>query len=132
MKTKIANPKKELLLGAGLNILHQESQEWLDTVAFWKHEIIFFSELLTEKETKESDYGRILKNLDKIHENLFDYLTHDIINHEKFLSRLVKGESGISDENYREQHRKLNEQMELFGQNFKDFKMMVFGYIKKL
>ena len=132
MKTTQANPKKDLLLGAGLHVLHQESQEWLDTIAFWKDEINFFSELLVKKEIKESDYGRILKNLDKIHENLFDYLTQDIVKHEKFLSRLIKGESGISDENYREQHKKLHEQMDLFSQNFKDFKMMVFGYAKKL
>lgn len=132
MKTKTPNPKKNLLLGAGLNVLHQENKEWLGTISFWKDEIIFFSELLAKKEIKESAYGSILKNLDKMHEHLFNYFTEAIINHEKFLSRLVQGKSGISDENYREQHRKLNEQMELFGQNFKDFKMMVFGYVKKL
>ncbi len=33
--TKI-NPKTELLLGAGLDVLHFESREWLDSIAFWK------------------------------------------------------------------------------------------------
>ncbi len=132
MNTKIANLKTELLLGASLEVLHQESREWLETIAFWKDETKFFADLLTKKEIKESEYGKMLKNLDKIHENLFDYLTDDIVNHEKNLARLEKGEKGLSDGNYREQHRKLNERMAIFAQDFKDFKRMVFGYVKKL
>ncbi|SDE43898.1 hypothetical protein SAMN05421636_10569 [Pricia antarctica] len=132
MKAKTANPKTELLLGAALDVLHQESREWKDTIDFWKDETKFFADLLSKKEATESEYGKMLKNLDKIHENLFDYLTEDIIAHEKFLSRLVKGEKGLSDGNYREQHRKLGERMALFAQDFKDFKRMVFGYAKKL
>lgn len=132
MKAKIANPKTELLLGAGLNVLHQESREWQETIAFWKDETKFFADLLTKKEIKESEYGKMLKNLDKIHEGLFDYLADDIIDHEKTLSRLIKGEKGLSDGSYREQHRKLNERMDKFTQDFKDFKRMVFGYAKKL
>jgi hypothetical protein len=72
MNTTSANPKTELLLGAGLNVLHQESHEWQETLAFWKDEIRFFANLLNKKDIKESEYGKMLKNLDKIHENLFD------------------------------------------------------------
>ncbi|WP_273565721.1 hypothetical protein [Maribacter halichondriae] len=132
MNSKISNPKKELLLGAGLDVLHQESSEWQETISFWKDETKFFADLLSKKEAAASEYGKMLKNLDKIHENLFDYLSDDIIDHEKFLSRLVKGEKGLSDGDYREQHRKLNEKMEVFGRDFKEFKKMVFGYAKKL
>lgn len=131
MNTAISNPKKELVLGAGLNVLHQESREWQETIAFWKDETKFFEELLAKKKATTSEYGKMLGNLDKIHQNLFDYLYDDIIAHEKYLSRLVKGEKGLSDSNYRENHRKLNERMELFAQDFKDFKRMVFGYAKK-
>ena len=77
MKTKIANPKKELLIGAGLDVLHQESREWQETIAFWKDETKFFADLLAKKESKESEYGKMLKNIDKIHANLFDYLAND-------------------------------------------------------
>jgi hypothetical protein len=132
MSTTTSNPKTELLLGAGLNVLHQESQEWLDTIAFWKDETRFFADLLNKKEIKESEYGKILKNLDKVHETLFDYLADDIVAHEKLLARLQKGEKGISDAKYRDQHRKLNERMKIFTTDFKEFKKMVFGYAKKL
>lgn len=130
-KTKTENPKIELLLGAGLNVLHQESREWLSTVAFWKDETRFFADLLNTKEVKDSAYGNMLKNLDTIHENLFDYLADDIIAHEKLLARLEKGEKGLADGIYRDQHRKLYERMETFTKSFKEFKKMVFGYAKK-
>lgn len=130
MKTTTSSPKRELLLGAGLDVLHQESREWSETVAFWKDEAKFFAHLLDKKEPKESEYGEMLKYLDKIHENLFDYLADDIIDHEKLLSRLEKGEKGLSDGDYREEHRKLNEGMVLFDNDFKEFKKMVFGYVK--
>ena len=74
----------------------------------------------------------MLQNLDKIHENLFDYLADDIIDHEQLLSRLVKGEKGLSDGQYREKHRTLKQRMDLFTKDFKEFKKMVFGYAKKL
>lgn len=132
MKTKTSNPKTELVLGAGLNVLHQESREWQDTVGFWKDETRFFADLLNKKETKETEHGKMLKNLDTIHEKLFDYLADDIIAHEKLLARLEKGEKGISDADYREQHRKLNERMQNFTKDFKEFKKIVFEYVKKL
>ena len=49
MNTTTLNPKKELLLGAGLDVLHQESHEWLDTIDFWKDETRFFANLLQKR-----------------------------------------------------------------------------------
>ena len=131
METKIKNPKTELLLGAGLDVLHQESREWLENIAFWKDEANFFADLLSAKEAGISQYGKVLTNLDKIHENLFDYLSEDIAAHERDLSDLLAGEKDGSDSEYRAAHRKLKERMELFTEDFKDFKRMVFGYAKK-
>lgn len=133
MKSKTINPKTALLiLGAGLDVLHQESREWLETISFWKDETKFFANLLETKEAKASEYAEMLKNLDKIHENLFDYLEEDIKLHERFLSNLQKGQKGLSDWDYREKHRNLGERMDLFTRDFREFKKMVFGYAKKL
>lgn len=132
MKTITSNPKTKLLLGAGLDVLHQESREWLETIAFWKDETKFFADLLQQKEAKESEYGKLLQNLDKIHENLFDYLADDIMGHEQLLSRLHKGEKGLSDGDYREKHRRLGQRIAVFTNDFREFKKMVFGYAKKL
>lgn len=132
MKTTTSNPKTDYLLGAGLDVLHQESKEWQDTVALWKDETKFFANLLHKKESKASEYGKMLQNLDKIHQNLYDYLADDIIEHERLLSRLEKGEKGLSDGDYREKHRALKKRMDLFTQDFKELKKMIFGYAKKL
>jgi hypothetical protein len=132
MNTKESNPKRDLLLGAGLDVLHQESREWLETIGLWKDETKFFANLLDKKVAKDSEYGNMLKYLDKTHASLFDYLVDDIIAHEKLLSRLHKGEKGLADADYRDEHRRLYESMVLFENDFKEFKKMVFGYAKKL
>lgn len=129
---KKSNPKTKLILGAGLDVLHQESREWLETIAFWKDETKFFANLLHRKEANTSAYGQMLVNLDKIHNDLFDYLAIEITEHEQLLSRLIKGEKGLSDWDYREKHGSLNESMNLFKDDFRELKKMVFGYAKKL
>jgi hypothetical protein len=135
MKTTNANPKPDVLLGTGLNDLHIESQEWLETIAFWKDEIRFFTRLLQEKETKErakSELGRILKSLDKIHSEIFDYMSEDIIKHESLLARLQKGEKGLADIDYRNKHDKVKSTMAKFEGEFRDFKKLVFDYAREL
>lgn len=135
MKTKTLNLKTELLLGAGLNVLHFESQEWLETLAFWKDEVRFFEDLLKKKESKyesKQEYSEMLKNLDKIHTDLFDDLEDDIIDHEKLLARIEKGEKGLSDADYRDKHRKIKKRMETFTSDFHSFKKIVFDYVKNL
>lgn len=135
MNTKIANPKTALLLGAGLNVLHFESREWRDTIAFWKDEVRFFDDLLKKKEASEKKnptYEKMLKNLDKIHTDLFEDLEDSIIEHEKLLSRVQQKEKGISDNDYREKHRHIFLRMDTFTNDFKTFKSIVFEYIKGL
>ena len=123
-----------MLLGTGLNALHIESQEWLETIAFWKDEIRFFANLLQKKETKEnrtSELGRILKSLDKIHMEIFDYMSEDILRHESLLARLQKGEKGLADIDYRNQHDKVKSTMAKFEGEFRGFKRLVFEYAKE-
>ena len=132
MTAKISDSKKALMLAEALDALHQESRVWLNTIAFWQDEAKFFTDLLDKEQIKASEYGQMLQYLEKIHETLFDYLVEDIVAHEKQLSRLVSGDKEVSDRDYREKHITLKEQMELFTNDFREFKKMVFGYAKKL
>jgi hypothetical protein len=52
--------------------------------------------------------------------------------HDQLLSRLIKGEKGLSDGDYRERHLELGEKIAIFENDFREFKKMVFGYAKKL
>ena len=135
MKTTTSNPKMQFLLGAGLDILHFESREWLDTIAFWKNEVRFFETLLKKKEASENnnpEYEKMLKNLDKIHTDLFEDIEDSIVQHEKLLSKIEQGEKGVSDTIYREKHHDIFLRMETFTREFKTFKGIVFEYAKGL
>ncbi len=129
------NPNTELLLEASLDSLHGESREWLETVAFWKDETRFFKDLLENKKKSFgnlSEYGKILEDLNQLHEGLYDYLVDDISEHEIFLGKVLKTEKGIADAEYREKHQKLKSRMNIFERDFRAFKRMVFGYVKAL
>ncbi|MBC8768635.1 hypothetical protein H4O18_11585 [Arenibacter sp. BSSL-BM3] len=132
MAAKSSGSKKSIILGEALDALHHESREWLNIVAFWKDESKFFTDLLDREQINASEYGQMLQYLDKIHETLFDYLAEDIVAHEKQLAHLLSAEKGVSDQDYREKHATLREQMGLFANDFREFKKMVFGYAKKL
>ncbi|TYC10562.1 hypothetical protein ES677_11515 [Bizionia gelidisalsuginis] len=135
MNTAISNPKAALLLGAGLDVLHFESREWLDTIDFYKDEVRFFDDLLKKKETSKNnnpEYEKMLKNLDEIHSDLFNDLEDSIIKHEQFLSRLMQNEKGLSDSDYREKHGQISKRVATFTNDFKTFKRIVFGYAKDL
>ena len=124
METKKLVSRTDYLLSGGLEELHQESKEWLETIAFLKDETRFFEKLLAGRVVEtypDNAYSQIL----------FEYLSEEIIRHEKLLSRINKREPGIADYNYREQHRKLKGKIELFLKDFREFKKMVFGYAKK-
>jgi len=135
MKTKTINPKSQFLLGAGLDVLHFESKEWMDTIAFWQDEVKFFDNLLNRQDPLDRDkrtYGDMLKKLDKIHKALFEDIKDDVFEHENYLSRLEKGERGISDSEYRDKHLQLKGRMETFTNDFKEFKQIVFEHVKNL
>src|SRR5690554_4073780 len=131
MNTQISNPKAKFLLGAGLDVLHFESREWLDTIDFWKDEIRFFNDLLKKKESSEKNdpkHQNMLKNLDTIYTDLFEDLEDSIVEHEQLLSRIELAEKGLSDADYREKHRQISLRMNTFAKDFKAFKRIVFDY----
>ncbi|MDB9720465.1 hypothetical protein OAA67_01180 [Winogradskyella sp.] len=135
MKTLILNPKEQFLLGAGLDVLHFESKEWLNTTAFWKDEVNFFGDLLKRKESSKKnnpDIAKMLKDLGKIHKDLFEDLEDSIREHERLLSRIERNEKGLSDHDYREKHKRINNRIAVFESDFKSFKKIVFDYVKPL
>jgi hypothetical protein len=135
MNTEILNPKKRLLLESSLIVLHFETQEWLETIAFWKDETKFFMNLLNKKlipDNDEKNISKVLENLDSLYSDLIKNLEIDIILHEKTLSELEKGEKGISDKDYRIKHLQLMTRMDTFKNDFNKFKKTIFEFSKDL
>lgn len=98
-------------------------------------EITFFNVVLKKKSTAEksdSDYQKILKNIDTIYNDLFQDLEQSIVAHEKLLSKIEKGDKGLSDNDYREKHQQILLRMNTFTKDFITFKKMLFDYEKGL
>jgi hypothetical protein len=135
METIKLNPKSEFLLGARLHVLHFESLEWLETIAFWKDELRFFENLLRRKEIKNKNketYLKMLKELDKIHIDLFGGMEDSIMKHERLLTRIESGVKGLADTYFREEHRQFKRRMDVFTSDYRSFKKLVFDYVKNL
>ena len=129
------NLKNAFLLGASLNILHQESKEWLDTVKFWKDETKFFEDLLHKKQPSDNDkvlHAQLILSLKNVSLDLLNELEDDIKGHEKLLSSLMKEGKGVSDWTYRESHSQLKQRIEKVNQDFKSFKKLIFTFVKSL
>jgi hypothetical protein len=132
---KTTNLKNAFLLGASLEILHQESKEWLDTVEFWKDETKFFEDLLHKKQPSDSDkalHAQLILSLKNVSLDLLIELEDDIKDHEKQLARLMEEGKGISDWAYRESHNQLKKRIEKVNQDFTAFKKLIFTYVKSL
>ncbi|WMI69529.1 hypothetical protein [Mangrovimonas sp. YM274] len=135
METTHANPKTELLLGAALNVLHFESKEWLENLAFWKDETRFFEDLLSKKTPsteQQKDHAKMLKELDQIHKDLFEDFQQVIMKHERLLSKIENGEQPMSDSSFREEHKSIKDRITTFESNFRSFKKIVFSFVKSL
>jgi hypothetical protein len=133
MNTKNLPATSNYLLPESLEGLHRESTEWLQTVAFWQDETRFFASLLENFPTpgpKGMDVPEMLRNLDRLHQMLFEYLVDEIREHEHLLSRIEKGTQGLADAKYRDAHWSLKEQMAKFTRDFRIFKSTVFEYAK--
>lgn len=131
MYTAIANPKTNYLLGASLDVLHQESKEWLDNIEFWLDEMKFFDKLLKNKPAGDDHRDTIkdmLEHVEGIHLDFFSQLQHDVRQHERLLAMVEKNVPGASDEEYRQTHSRLKSRMEHLDSDFKAYKKVVFKF----
>ncbi|MFM1878113.1 MAG: hypothetical protein RLZZ241_979 [Bacteroidota bacterium] len=133
MKIKKLTSSTAYLLPEGLEDLHAQSLNWLETIAFWKDETRFFANLVKNKNGKKDSDGLadLLQNLEHLHQMLFDYLSEEIRAHERMLSDIIKAVQGNSDANYREVHRHLSTRMTAFEADFRNLKKTIFERAKK-
>lgn len=134
-------PKSSYLLEAGIEILHEESMEWLSEITFWHEEGSFLFTLFVKNLKKQSPASPDLKEeLLSIERELLhlrrsggelDSLKHKVEQHERFLALVLENEIG-SERNYRDEHRELANEFHMFEKIFKDLKKKIFGFVKKL
>lgn len=133
----LTSPKKIYLLEAGLEILHEQSIDWMNEIAFWRDETAFLYSLLVTK-TLKSDPADTNDQLKKTENQLID-ITGDELNelekkvkeHEKILSYLVQCQDNEQG-NYRETHQNLMQLMDSFHARIKELKKDIFKIVENL
>jgi hypothetical protein len=132
----LTSPKTVYLLEAGLEVLHEESLEWLNEITFWRDETAFFYSLIVTRipetlaETKK-ELEKIEKELISISTDELNELENKVTEHEKLLRYLVDcREEDQSD--YRQKHLELSQKIHLLEKRLKTLKKNIFGLIVKM
>lgn len=129
--------KSMLLLNAGLEVLHEQSREWLSEIAFWRDEAAFFYSLMVKKTldfvpaNAEQNISHIEKELISITSEDLNELQKSVERHESFLNDLLE-HVNKDPKNYREEHSKLTAMFAAFEQRFKKLKKEVFAFVENI
>ncbi len=133
----LTSPKSQYLLEAGLDVLHAQSNEWLNEIAFWRDEAAFFYTLMVKKTLKyvpvnaKNSIEKIEKELISITGGELDELQKNVEQHEIFLSALLKSKR-LNEESYREKHGQLAFEFHEFEKRFKSLKKEVFNLVEQI
>jgi hypothetical protein len=133
----ITSPKSTYLLEAGLEVLHEQSTEWLNEIAFWRDEAAFFYSLVVTKTKKsvpenlKEEFSKVEKELISVTADELDKLEESVTEHEKFLRYLVDCQEKDQTD-YRNKHKMLALSFEQFEKRFKSLKKNVFSLVEKI
>ena len=133
----LTGPKATYLLEADLTVLHEESQEWLNDISFWRDEIAFFYTLMIKKVDK--DYGAENKNeLAHIQDEIlslsgkeFSNMETSIKQHENYLSSLLENNLLKDERGFRDSHRAISSQVHAFEIRIRKLKKHIFALVEK-
>lgn len=133
----LSTPKTAYLLEAGLEVLHAQSNEWLNEIAFWKDESAFLYSLIVKKTLKsvpvnsKNSIEKIEKDLISITSGELDQLQKEVEHHEVFLNDLLES-TYLPEANYRKEHEKLMIKFQQFEKRFKGLKSEVFKLVEQI
>ncbi|MGZ4034180.1 MAG: hypothetical protein ACXVPU_08330 [Bacteroidia bacterium] len=131
----LLSPKSAYLLDASLEVLHEQSTDWLNEIAFWRDESAFFYSLIVKKTLKsvplsaKSQIQKIEKELLAITGGELDKLQHEVEVHEKYLNLLMESEH-YDKEIYRTKHHELSLKFSQFEKRFKSLKKDIFSLVE--
>lgn len=128
----LLSPKSTYLLDASVEVLHEQSIEWLNEIAFWRDESAFLYSLFANKTLKfvpvnsKKDIEKIEKELLAMTCEDLDKLQHEVEDHEKFLDLLLKNDH-LDKETYKRKHHALTLTFSEFEKRFKFLKKEIFA-----
>lgn len=131
----LTTPTSAYLLQGSLDVLHFESREWQDEVAFMLDEVMFLHKLhrqFMEKIMPEEQRNHSAKLQEKL--RLFStevQKAQEVINeHERYLAEIIQNKTHTSDEAYREKHKAVKLQIEDQSKEFKQLKKEMFQWVE--
>ena len=133
MEHLLALGKHTFLLEAPIEILHEESLEWLEEIEFWKDEITFFFRLMLTKNTQKPKTKMALdieSQLIYLSSEKLDDLKLSVQSHERFLSEMIKTVKWLDESVYRSKHRNLSKKFQLFEIEMKKLKTKIFQLVE--
>jgi hypothetical protein len=131
----LTSAKTTYLLEAGLDILHEQSNDWLNEIAFYREEIAFYYTIIIKKTHasvpvhSEDVLNMIEKQLDTLSGGTLDKLEGEVQMHERALYMFLQNKVGTERE-YRDAHKKLAHDFDGFENNIKGVKRDIFSLIK--
>jgi hypothetical protein len=132
---QISHSQKNYLIEAPLEVLHEQSMEWLEEIEFWKDEIAFFYKLLgleakTNPASLKSENAKIVETqIIHISAQELDELKTETESHEKFLSRIMD-DPKLNDQLYKNRHRIIFEKYTSLERRIKELKQKLFQLVK--
>jgi hypothetical protein len=133
----LSSPKTTYLLEADIEVLHEESQEWLNEIRFWRDELAFFYTLMIKKsglnivrESKD-EVVHLLDEILHLSGKEFGELETAIKQHENYLASLMETNSLSNDRDFREKHKNIFFLVDSFDKRMKKLKSGIFLLVKK-
>lgn len=134
----LTSPKTTYLLDADIEVLHEQSNEWLNEIAFWYDELSFLHSLVIKKTLKsvplnsKNSIEKIENELIRLTGGDLDRLKLTIETHEKLLVDILEKKKNTNEEIYRGKHRQLTNEFHQFENRFKLLKKDVFDLVKMI
>lgn len=132
----LTSTKTNYLLDAGIEILHEQSNEWLSEIAFWYDEVAFLYSLVVKKTLKSVPVSaravieKTESELNRLTGGELDNMKIAVEQHEKYLATIMERSDYSGEENYREKHRQLTAEMEKLERRFRSLKRDVFSLVE--
>ena len=133
---QLISAKGTYLLEAPLEILHEQSLEWLQEIEFWKDEAAFFYALILRKSKeatpllKTKQAKDVEKHLIYVSSEKLDDLKMEVESHEKFLARIMENVK-LDERLYRTRHKGISKQFQNFEVEFREMKKKIFQFVEK-
>ena len=123
-----------ILLEISLEDLHRNTIDWIQSIDFWRFELGFAQKLVDQvnARTRTVDDKKRIDHFQNLiiyyRSQLLPELEEDLVRHEGYLKQLIQDRVHYNDQMYRDVHKKFEDQVTSFDQNFRAFKRDLYHF----